>query len=83
MHACVAGKKKGGGVGVGGNIFDSLIVPGKNVACIYDMNSRSGFVTGLTGQIYENVTAVLSVEFTACKCEAAQADKQCHSSHFA
>jgi hypothetical protein len=80
MNESVAGKKKGGGEK---NIFDSLIVPGHNVACIYDLNSRSGFVAGLTGQIYVNVTAALLAELTECMCEAAQADEQRHSSHFA
>jgi len=70
---------------VGGekNIFESVILPGNNVACTYDLNSTARFVTGLTGQIYEKVTAVLSAELTACLCEAAQADKQSYPSHFA
>ena len=63
------------------NIFDSFTVPGNNVACIYDINSSSGFITGLTGQIYEKVTETLA-ELTACMCEAAQADKQCHPPSF-
>jgi len=74
-------KKKG--LGGEKNIFDSVIVTGNNVACRYDLNSTLRFVTGLTGQIYEKVTAALSAELTACMCGAAQADKQCQSSHFA
>jgi hypothetical protein len=41
------------------NIFDSLMVPGNNVAFPCDLSSTSGFVTGLQANLQEYNRCIL------------------------